>query len=293
MLIVTPRKSILRLCDIQIATGLSILTSAFILGPRCGLDAYHWQMIVHLAWFSAVTHLSGLVAMRGYIAKLRWARYIRITLMFSLIVILLVATVPTIFFNWGEAANSRRSNVHVTAASANSTAICFLDVAYGVRLYEHTLAGARNQTFPGTGLYESLRDTRQLQITIFSMTLVVFGFATRLVKLSGPLSMSFNVYIREPLSKMGRTGLRNIAARQPTYATELWEVVVLQPALAVFLMLRLAADLAGSMLAEVSCTTRFDREQDTYTNLSAYRYTGSSALSYGEPSISTARDGPS
>ncbi|KAK7926715.1 hypothetical protein PG985_003713 [Apiospora marii] len=189
--------------------------------------------------------------MRGYIAKLRWAKYVRITLMFSLIVILLVATVPTIFFNWGEAANNRRTNVHITSASANSTAMCFLDVNYGVRLYKQILAGARDQDLSGTGQYESLHDTHQLQITIFSMVLVVFGFTTRLVKLFGPLEMSFNMYIREPLSKLGRTCLRHIAARQPTCATELWEVVVLQPALAVFLMLRLAADLAGSMLAEV------------------------------------------
>lgn len=165
------------------------------LGTQCKLDAYHWQMIVHLAWFSVVTHLSGLFALRNRIAKSRWPKYTRIGIMITLLTILLVATIPTIFFNW---ASWRQP---ITAAQANSTAICFLDLDYGLKRYRD----ARDMV-PDTVWYQSvtLQSTHQLQSAVFSIVLLVFGLITRLAKLFGVLSRSSNSLIRAPLSSLGK-----------------------------------------------------------------------------------------
>ncbi|KAK8128867.1 hypothetical protein PG984_009975 [Apiospora sp. TS-2023a] len=245
--------SILSLCDIQIATGLSILTSAFILGPQCGLDAYHWQMIVHLAWFSAVTHLSGLFALRGYIAKRRLVKYIRVGLMFCLVIMLLVATVPTVFFNWNTRLDDSSSSPY-TAADPESAAVCFLNLNYGVQHFNDRVKsksdGPSEYPYRRIG-YEDLQHTHKFQTTIFSVVMLVFGLTTRSVKLFGPLSRSFSKFLREPVSTISQEYLKKVAQRQSKKHGGLWKDVFITPALAMFMTLRLTVVLAGSMLAEV------------------------------------------
>ncbi|KAK8121245.1 hypothetical protein PG999_005365 [Apiospora kogelbergensis] len=195
-------KSILGMCDIQIVTGLSILIGAFILGPQCGLDAYHWQMIIQLAWFSAVTHLSGLFALRGHIASHYWAKYGRVGLMSVLLIMLLVATFPTLFFNWAE-----RDGFYTSPLTKpNSPAVCYYNVNYAIQL-----RNSRPSQFKG------LKNSNQFQSAVFSMFLLVFGFASRLVKLFGPLSRTFSVLTREPLSAMSQNLLRKISSYQSVY----------------------------------------------------------------------------
>ncbi|KAK8052418.1 hypothetical protein PG993_003803, partial [Apiospora rasikravindrae] len=237
------------MCDIQIATGLGILTSAFILGPQCGLDAYHWQMIVHLAWFSAVTHLSGLFALRGCIAKRRWAKYTRVGLMFCLIVMLIVATVPTVFFNWTSILlriDSGNSKFQLSAADPESAAMCFLHVNYGAWSYYNR---TENTRYPHDK-YAALHNTQKLQTTLFSVFMLLFGFTSRSVKLFGLLSRSFSMFVREPLSELGREILRKGARHRPKRYTDFWDDIFMRPALAVFITTRITTNLAGSMLAE-------------------------------------------
>lgn len=86
------------MADVQVFTGLSILISGYV--ARKGLSALHWKMIVFLAWFSCATHLSALVFLRNYLinhpAKRRW----RLSSMFALLMVLMVAMVPTGHFSW-------------------------------------------------------------------------------------------------------------------------------------------------------------------------------------------------
>ena len=60
--------AVLLLGDTQIVTSVAILLSGYIQLP-CGLSAYHWEMIVDLAWFSAVTHLTALTSLRHYFRR--------------------------------------------------------------------------------------------------------------------------------------------------------------------------------------------------------------------------------
>lgn len=243
------------MCDIQIVAGLSILASAFILGPQCGLDAYHWQMIVHLAWFSAVTHLSGLFALRGYVVSRRWTKYGRLGFMFILMIMLLVATFPTLFFDWREDWRDSWEEINdwpriITMARQNSRAVCFFNINYVIQLRNHLVAGP----FISRHLMEN---SHQFQAVVFSMFLLAFGFVSRLVKLSGPLSRTFSVLIREPLSAMGQKLLRKSMSCQPLcLPSSLWHNAMQQPALASFIMIRVFTELISSMLAEVSTETQ-------------------------------------
>lgn len=55
----------LTMSDFQLITGLAILISGFT-QLQTGISAYHWQRLVQLAWFSSVTHLCCLTALRDY-----------------------------------------------------------------------------------------------------------------------------------------------------------------------------------------------------------------------------------
>lgn len=87
--------------DLQIMTGIAILISG-IRPSMCGLQVYHWQIIVHLAWFSSITHLSALSFLRHYLINRRREYYIRAFLMAILAGLLAVAVGLTGHFDWEE-----------------------------------------------------------------------------------------------------------------------------------------------------------------------------------------------
>lgn len=94
-------KTILGLSDQQLASSLALLTIAFI--RHCEISSYHLNIICSLAWFSSVTHLSSVFALRHY-----WreesnaiALYTRIGLMFCVFILLLAALIWSPQFNLG------------------------------------------------------------------------------------------------------------------------------------------------------------------------------------------------
>ncbi|KAI7783540.1 hypothetical protein LA080_011669 [Diaporthe eres] len=153
------KTSLLALSDIQIFTGLAILISGFVsLCPSPtqpnGFPAYHWQILVHLAWFSTITHQGTLFLMRKYFREHRWQRNVRLLLMCALLVLLMIAMVPTASFNW----YSKRSLVQLegpsdsrglvpdnwlvhystlakSAAQPVSPALCYFDISTANDLY--------------------------------------------------------------------------------------------------------------------------------------------------------------
>lgn len=138
------------MCDVQLFNGLGILTSGFI-SISCGLQAYHWQIVVYLAWFSSVTHLSCLTILRQYLSRRPTETYVRYILMVVLVLVLMVAIVPTGFFNWASkeagpiwtgyggtflVGGDDIWEVIFTAADQSSPASCFLDIRLGSRIYD-------------------------------------------------------------------------------------------------------------------------------------------------------------
>ncbi|KAI1363786.1 hypothetical protein F5Y08DRAFT_308444 [Xylaria arbuscula] len=146
-------KSILAMCDIQIATGLGILISGYLsLCPQGGtqgaLSAYHWHTIVSLAWFSSLTHQGGLIFLRLYFRKHRWQRNCRLVLMATLVILLLVSMTPIAYFNWYHkrfVASFRDPDgeliVQITvlgqsAAQPSMPAVCFFNLSRATSLFK-------------------------------------------------------------------------------------------------------------------------------------------------------------
>lgn len=80
--------------DAQIVTGLAILIGAYS-EVNCGLSIFHWHMVVRLAWFASVTHLTTLTFLRRYIHDNRGIRIFRLFFMLALMLMLAVALIPT------------------------------------------------------------------------------------------------------------------------------------------------------------------------------------------------------
>lgn len=80
--------------DVQIITGSAILISGFATLNH-EMTAYHWQIIVYLAWFSSLTHLAILTFLRRYLYQHRITRSWRLIAMLLLVAGLVAALLPT------------------------------------------------------------------------------------------------------------------------------------------------------------------------------------------------------
>lgn len=252
----SPLQSIIMLCDAQLLTGLSILTSGYILS-QSGLDAYHWQILTYLAWFSTITHLSGLSVLRSHLSKHLRGKYVRFFLMCCLLVMLLVAIVPTAFFDWAEAEYylklgdnpDRKLEFNDSSAQPSSFALCYFNLTYGNERFNQTWL------YTEAGLnYKSLRSLNSWQAMVVSAILLAYGFCTRAIRLFQPLSRVVNKGVRGRASHMMQSFLSWLASRScpPSRYNTMWNRMIVKPAIAVFLMSRLTADLITSMLGEVS-----------------------------------------
>ncbi|CAI4214174.1 unnamed protein product [Parascedosporium putredinis] len=92
-------KCVIGFADIQIFTGLAILISGFAMLPR-GLSSYHWQIVVQLAWFSSLTHLSMLSFLRNYLKNRPLEMWIRIFFTLVLAVMLMAGFGISGHFDW-------------------------------------------------------------------------------------------------------------------------------------------------------------------------------------------------
>ena len=206
--------------DLQIITGIAILVSGYAT-ITCGLSAYHWQVLVYLAWFSAITHMSALTFLRNYLYNHQGERLWRLISMAFFQVMLIVAMVPTANFNW---LYDSGDNV---IANASDYAVCFFQI----------------------------RDPTRTSFTSMMMSIIIllFNFGTRGIKLHKTLSDWVLRDIRKKLSVSYRRGLKRIHNNSAVEGHPLcWKRTILyRPLLAAFLVGRLVLDLYSSMFFEV------------------------------------------
>jgi hypothetical protein len=143
--------------DLQIVTGISILVSGYA-QLTCGLSAYHWQVVVYLAWFSSLTHLSCLSVLRSYLYKRPRERLWRWIAMAVIIVVLVTAIIPTGNFNWFGDPFNDTTNQQLLQPPPGSNAICF---------YRHPVPKS-SKAYPSM---------------VISTLLLILGFFNRVVKL--------------------------------------------------------------------------------------------------------------
>jgi hypothetical protein len=95
------RQAILSLSDQQIVTGSAILAAGF-QGLRLGgIDSYHFQTVIYLAWMSSSVHLSALSILTPILKDRPVLRVWRLVGMLVLLVLLVIALIPTVSNDWG------------------------------------------------------------------------------------------------------------------------------------------------------------------------------------------------
>lgn len=95
------RQAILSLSDQQIVTGIAILGAGF-QGLRLGgIDSYHYQTVIYLAWMSSSVHLSAISILAPILKERPALRIWRLIGMLALLVLLVIALIPTASNDWG------------------------------------------------------------------------------------------------------------------------------------------------------------------------------------------------
>jgi hypothetical protein len=207
--------------DLQLVTGFTILINGYTQLP-CGLSTYHWQVLVYLAWFSTLTHLSCLTFLRSYLHEHPGERAARLVAMLFLVILLAVSMVPTGAFDWPY------DDSPIPLVSPANSTICYFHFP------EQTASTA----------FASM---------IFSLLLLLFGFAIRVVKSSEKTS-TFITEKGKWLSNFFQSHALAKIYNRCSVQKEPWKIrctLVYRPLLAIFLTLQALADSWNSMFFEV------------------------------------------
>ena len=153
-------KAVLMFSDQQIVTGIALLASGFSQLPT-GLDAYHWQIVVYLAWFSSFTHLTTLTVLRSYFQHYPATRLWRVFFMLVTVTLLGVALLPTGNQFWLKSHREGPITLGIPA-------LCFFL--------------SRNFNMSTFGLPVGDQGDQGPSMTI-SILVLFFGYVTRMVKL--------------------------------------------------------------------------------------------------------------
>lgn len=209
---------------------------------RCGISTYQWQVLVYLAWFSSLTHLSCLTLLRRYLFHRRGERIWRLVCMSILVILLILALIPTANYRW-------QYNVYPRGPgppSAKDYAICYLK----------PMGGNENPwEFGGFGSFagDGYNDHATVAMLI-SVILMFIGFVSRIFKMHQTLSTLFSQTIRGKISHVLRKVLRLVECRciPGGFLQNLKRLWLYRPLLALFLTARVMIDTWDSMFFEVS-----------------------------------------
>lgn len=195
--------------------------------------------------------------------------------MATLLVLFLVAEIPTAFFNWG----SPDKNKEISAANATSPARCFFDMQIA------------NKRFHELSVDAVLSETSAFKNMITTFLLLVFNSFTRVVEIMDRPSAWVTNNLRSPLSRWWR---RQILLSDSAFlrSRKAWtprgvltrKYFVVKTELAVLLLSRLYADVYTSTPSEVSIRPCPAAVTTVYSLSHVTRYTGSWSLPFGQSS---------
>lgn len=219
--------SVLIVSDLQLLSGLSLLISGFTQLP-CGLSAYHWQKLVYLVWFASITHLACLTFLCRYFAKHKFKRLWRLIAMSILIILLIVAMLPTGQFHF------HRPDYRNQRPQPSDPAICY-----------YTQGPWKTE-----GDHEGMETARQYMI--LSASLLAGGMLIRIIRLHETPTRYLGV-VRAFCSRKCRTALRTRfeKSRGNTLRSKLKRAFWYNLLLSGFLVVRTLMDFWSSMAFEV------------------------------------------
>ncbi|MCJ1239203.1 hypothetical protein MMC14_007197, partial [Varicellaria rhodocarpa] len=96
--VVATQRFILALSDQQLVTGIAILVTLAI--KRCETSSWNYILVLDLAWFSALTHMTTLIVLRDYLSKNPRTRLWRIIAMGCMLLLLVVFMTLQLFVNF-------------------------------------------------------------------------------------------------------------------------------------------------------------------------------------------------
>ncbi|CAK44681.1 hypothetical protein M747DRAFT_288439 [Aspergillus niger ATCC 13496] len=211
---------------IRLLTGYSILISGYSqLGS--GLQTFYWQIVVGLTWFSTITHLSCLTALRNHLYLHSSERTWRLVAMATLCVLLAIALGFTANYDWAFSDGGGDKPTYGDAA------ICYTRIRPPLRQAFYTM--------------------------LFSVLLITFSFVVRIVKLYRFLSVDVFARARSRVSHWTYTCLRIVqgwsgsAAQPPSLKC----MAFYYPLLAAKLSADLLVDGWTSVFMEASCPFHF------------------------------------
>ena len=214
----------LTLGDSQVVTGISILVTGYI-QLACGLQFYHWLIVVDLAFFSSVTHLTTLTCLRSYLQERPAIRLWRLISMGVIAVLLAVALGSTGYY----------------AAGDTWPAQCFL--TRNLANLEGPFAAAYWGTYGYNSLYMGI-----------VLCFLSFSYLSRVVQLF-PSTQAFtrNLFRSRPSNSMQRwlVSLRDRATISSMISARKFWLLVHGLLLSVYCLSEAVADLYGSLLWEV------------------------------------------
>lgn len=223
--------SVLMFSDIQATTGLAVMLGAYSQLHR-GLNAYHWQVAISLAWFSSLTHLATLSSLRGYFLDRPKIAIYRATYMGILLVLLIVAYSTTGYVQQSRADQSSSWPADCLFSGEDMDQVEYND--------SDTNVGKRAPF--------------NAPLIVFSIAYLLISYVTRMVRISSPLARS----ARKLLKAIPRRLLRrwySEAARRAESDGGKWSRMF-QKRLAfvvavLYILLKASYDLEGSMVWEV------------------------------------------
>ncbi|CAG7961411.1 unnamed protein product [Penicillium nalgiovense] len=233
-------KCVLAMSDIQIFTGISIMISGAA-QLKCGISCYQWLVVVYLAWFSSLTHLSCLTLLRNYLHNRPAERTWRLVCMFVLVALLFFAFLPTVNYRW----QLGRSAEDTGPPTPEDYAICYLKPMSRLDYRAHSLYWE--------GLNYHADSDHTIVATSISIVLLFVGFVCRVFKLHQSFSKFLDRNIRRRISRSLRIPLRVVCDWCDVQGSprSLKRYLFYRPLLALFLTARVSADTWNSMFFEV------------------------------------------
>ncbi|KAM0433383.1 hypothetical protein ACHAPT_004260 [Fusarium lateritium] len=248
-------KCILNFVDLQLIAGLSILISGF-LSLNQDLSAYHWSLVVYLAWLSNITHLSGLTALRGYLHSHPRERGWKLALMFLFMILLLVALGPTAFFNWWSI-DSMEPGHSFSVAKPNSLARCFFSPGESLKAYREqkkVFEQEERQELIGV-IFTPFSRSKAFQSATVSMVLLIANFFARALRVFPSVSKFLVGGLRPRVRHLAAQALCKLSRSRRPFSRILnkrqWNLIVVKPCLATFLVVPLYVDIFASTQSEI------------------------------------------
>ena len=217
--VLAAERCVLMISDQQLVTGLAILGAGFTQLTN-DLPAIYWQVIVNLAWFSTITHLATLAALRTYFKAHSTIRNWRLVLMIALALLQIAALVPTGHPFWP---------LNYPNTPYNIPAKCYF-----------TRTSQRNP--------DDAFDTLGMTISVI---FIVISLSAKAIAITDRASRTRNTIFRSKANSLFVSWLRKLGQRSPHGYIQVLKRPLLVVVASTFVLYQAALDVFSSVLWEV------------------------------------------